>query len=623
MHCCLTWLGKMMILRNNGLSPSAVLKEWNSTCSRNAQLVGNKASALLNLLDLDEPCIDILLRHVSEFGSAGSAFSETIWSVKKIMPNGCPKGFSREWNQRLTMSSEGFLLLLKYCDERHRAKLEGARSKIANQDMEEYAMMAQLLVSLIHEMEKQLPVSAAILQTELYDLFIHGDINLETQLQGALAEKRTSLAPGDLPALKAIMARHLAGQAQKLEALGKATSTISAGQLERQEWDMALASMQHDLDLFKVWLARSHDREAAMYHQGLQWRLSRVNKAKEMAESLMSSTSESGIYHLAVCENASEVSKQVGQIQKKICRLEQISNENLLTVVLVNWSAPNLFSAHMQRTQAMVMGGLCGNSNGTTLGLCIQPTFSFNKGQLHTLEQACSKLLVQANLNLDHSIVLPFLGRNDDREKRSLVMIAKVCMSLDEDIYKAANEKWRSATVFRKPLLDEAELLLTKDILSIEDMSETALPTSTSDSHHPTQAEKAQQCGIPAARSLLRGFLARETTGGVRSATLFVDMTTHTMDFARALILEKGSQAVFYAGFTRDHGELEWSRSLLRDFLSQGMLDGSIKLPPGSTLPPAELPAEMVTSSPPLPNFGSFVVNKGGEGGGVGHIEDA
>ena len=180
------------------------------------------------------------------------------------------------------------------------------------------------------------------------------------------------------------MARHLAGQAQKLEALGKATSTISAGQLERQEWDMALASMQHDLDLFKVWLARSHDREAAMYHQGLQWRLSRVNKAKEMAESLMSSTSESGIYHLAVCENASEVSKQVGQIQKKICRLEQISNENLLTVVLVNWSAPNLFSAHMQRTQAMVMGGLCGNSNGTTLGLCIQPTFSFNKGQLHT-----------------------------------------------------------------------------------------------------------------------------------------------------------------------------------------------------------------------------------------------
>ena len=82
-------------------------------------------------------------------------------------------------------------------------------------------------------------------------------------------------------------------------------------------------------------------------------------------------------------------------------------------------------------------------------------------------------------------------------------MIAKVCMSLDEDIYKAANEKWRSATVFRKPLLDEAELLLTKDILSIEDMSETALPTSTSDSPSPDPGRESSTMWHPRCAQLV------------------------------------------------------------------------------------------------------------------------
>ena len=81
MHCCLTWLGKMVILKQSGLNASSVLKEWNRTCTKNAQLVGSKSTALLNLLDLEQRTIDLLLKHVSEFGSDKSAFSETIWAT--------------------------------------------------------------------------------------------------------------------------------------------------------------------------------------------------------------------------------------------------------------------------------------------------------------------------------------------------------------------------------------------------------------------------------------------------------------------------------------------------------------------------------------------------------------
>ena len=67
-------------------------------------------------------------------------------------------------------------------------------------------------------------MSPKMLEDEVFSLFLQlqGDLNLETQLQGALAEKKTALVPGDIPALKAIMQRHVAGSEKKLAALGTA-----------------------------------------------------------------------------------------------------------------------------------------------------------------------------------------------------------------------------------------------------------------------------------------------------------------------------------------------------------------------------------------------------------------
>ena len=347
-HCCLTWLGKMIILKKAGLSPSAVLREWNNSCTKAAQLQGHKSTALLALLDLSPACIQVLLDHVSLHGSQNSAFTETIWASKKIMPGGMPKGFSREWNSRLTMTTDGFLLLLRYVCGKHKP---GSRCKVFNAEMEDMAMVCQLLVSLVAEVESQLPVAEATLQKEVFQMFLDGDINLETQLQGALSDKKSNLQPADIPALKEIMARHMTLSSQTMVNLGKASTSITAGQIEQQEWNMALASLQHDLDLYQVWLTRSRDREAAMFHQNLQWRLTRQSKAKSIAECLMSPGSESCQFHFGVVESAGQIHKQVTDIQKRIIRMEQISPENLLTVCILNWAAPNLFCAPAQPGQ--------------------------------------------------------------------------------------------------------------------------------------------------------------------------------------------------------------------------------------------------------------------------------
>ena len=611
MHCCLTWLGKMVILKQSGLNASSVLKEWNRTCTKNAQLVGSKSTALLNVLDLEQRTIDLLLKHVSEFGSDKSAFSETIWATKKVMPGGCPRGFSRDWNSRLTMTSDGFHLLIQYVDTRHRNKLPGARCKVGNQEMEDCALVSQLLVSLVNDIEKQLPVSPRVLEDEVFSLFLQGDLNLETQLQGALSEKKTGLVPGDIPALKGIMQRHVAGSEQKLAALGRAPAGISAGQIEKQEWDMALASMKQDLDVFQVWLNKSRDREGAVYHQNLQWRLTRVTKAREVASTLVANKSDSCLYHFLPCDTAADVSKEISLIQRRLMRLEQLQTDNLLTVSILNWAAPNLYTAQVQRVQAAVMGGLCGHIVGTNVGIYLTPTFTFSRGQLHSVEQACSKLLMGSNLNLDHVVVLHYQGRNDDREKRPLVQVARLCVSMDAEAHQNQMEVWRGASVLRKPLLDEAELLPTKEMLTIEDLSETALPSTTSDVTHPSQAEKAQQCGVSAARSILRSFLSREgSNSGQRMATLVVDLSPHTLDFARAVATERGNNPIFYVGFCRPE-DVDWSRAQMTEFLKDGFLDGSLKLPPSCSIPAAQPPEELQESaSLPLPTLNSFVINK-------------
>ena len=124
------------------------------------------------------------------------------------------------------------------------------------------------------------------------------------------------------------------------------------------------------------------------------------------------------------------------------------------------------------------------------------PTFTYHKGKLRSVDEACSSCLWEPGLNIDHLVVLPFKGRNDDRERRSLVQTAKICVSLDESAGKAATEMWRSRMVFRHPLLEEAELPPSKEMIYIEDVDETALPSTTNDTLHPSQAEKAQQCGV-------------------------------------------------------------------------------------------------------------------------------
>ena len=102
------WAAKLMTLREKGLSPTEIIKQFNATATNQAQLQGGKKSAILNLLDLPPTSLTLLVSHVSQFGAEKAAFADGAFSNKKVLPGYTPRASAdKEWQRRLTLTDEG------------------------------------------------------------------------------------------------------------------------------------------------------------------------------------------------------------------------------------------------------------------------------------------------------------------------------------------------------------------------------------------------------------------------------------------------------------------------------------------------------------------------------------
>ena len=120
----------------------------------------------------------------------------------------------------------------------------------------------------------------------MYRKWIEGDVNLDLELQSALSEKSSQFGYADLSILKELIQEHVASSEKKMTALGKTGPSIQAAQLERQAFEIAVANLKHDLDVYKVFFTRTQDRESAVFFQQLQHKQARKSAAKDIAKSL-------------------------------------------------------------------------------------------------------------------------------------------------------------------------------------------------------------------------------------------------------------------------------------------------------------------------------------------------
>lgn len=184
----------------------------------------------------------------------------------------------------------------------------------------------------------------------------------------------------------------------------------------------------------------------------------------------------------------------------------------------------------------------------------------------------------------------------------------RVLVSMEDELANQAAALWRSAPLLRKPLAEEAELVLTQNLCVIEDMDTTAVPATTNAVTHINPPEKAQQLGPDACRKCLRGICqGLQNPSGQRTVLLLIDLSMHTCDFARAAVLESFSGQMqlpfYYLGFGTEDLKTEWAKDFMVDFVSTGFLRGEFSLPAAASLPPAAIPAEKVEAAPPQPQL--------------------
>ena len=402
-HCTLTWLGVFQALQKSGLSAPEVLKRWNQQATSASQVTGMSMSAEI---------VDALLAHLS--AHAGStAFQEDAFANKRLVIGAAPRTSSKEWNQRLCVTSEGMLMMIRFISHAHERKLPGARCKYDKPSLEEALNMSQLLVSALTEAAQQYPIHQDA-ASQVVQSFLDGNMALELELQSALAERSSKWTCSDLHTIKKLISEHVSESHAHLQKLGKNTA-VEAAALERQEFDLVMQTLDHDLDVWKAHLTRSKDRQAAVHFQLMQHRQKRLSASKELADKQIDQVTA-----LMPLDTAQETFKLVETKVKQICQVQQLSDPNQIqTLVVLNWAAPCLFTAEHQRLHSQLAGAFVNHPGREALGALISPVYCRTRGTAHKQEKICHDALSQSNCNLDDQFVLPFKGKNDEREKRT------------------------------------------------------------------------------------------------------------------------------------------------------------------------------------------------------------
>eukprot|EP00435_Cladocopium_sp_Y103_P075808 s119_g65.t1 len=326
-HDVITWAGKVHGLRAQGLAPSEIIKKFNESATKEAAIMGAKRAALLQLLELPENCLSLLIKHISDFSFEGSAFTETVFSNKKLMPGYQPRANNdKAWQQRLRITPAGYELFITYVDAAHNRKPPGARGKM----------------------------DTAALTSELAKAF----------------------QPADLTPFKSIIATCIAKRDGKMQALGKG-GKICAGQLEKQAFELLLSSLQHDADSYAVWKAKCTDRESALYFQKLSHKTARHSRAREMADSVFADERGPGwMMTLARWESKDAMNVSLwNEVCSHITRQCQLPDaKHIRCLCVLNWAAPSVFSGATQNKQSMLLGAIV-NSGSKSTGVALTPSY--------------------------------------------------------------------------------------------------------------------------------------------------------------------------------------------------------------------------------------------------------
>ena len=314
------WMSSLCGLKSQGMNALQIIKRWNSTASKQSQLVGSKKQAVCGLLDSAPAAIvDLMLKNVSKEGFENSAWLEDALASRKILPGYSTRCSSKIWGQRLQVTGESMLSMVQHVSHTHASKPLRIRKKLDRADLEDVSLQAALVHSLAKEAMSEYPISHADVEAKFIMAWERGEPNLQVEILTALADKSESFAPRDIGAIHALIGAHCENA---VSCVGKQTVEVDMTSVEKQEFDLVMSQLEYDRRAVRLFQQKYKDRNCAVYHQKLQWTLDLQMRCKAVAKEFLD------VYMLLDVADKIEVTlSSIGKMKRDIVRRFKLADE--------------------------------------------------------------------------------------------------------------------------------------------------------------------------------------------------------------------------------------------------------------------------------------------------------
>ena len=284
----MTWVHKLArLFDQQKVDPAHAIDRWNATAASTDRLVGSKLQAVQNVLRcIPSEVTTMLLDHTGRMPSNEAAFYEETFANKKLLPGFIFKTVgSPIWTSRGRVTTAVLSDAIQYCIRSHERKLPALRQKYTKAALEEVWQILALMHAVCEELKADTDIGA--LQEEWVEMLLGGDTRLEVELQTILHEKQNTLKPLDILSLKELLDKHRAPSANIEINLLEHKLANETCDIFRSEYDLFVQKAKSDLEAFRLYVKKSHDRDTHNYHETLKWNLSRQLAAKHNTTSYL------------------------------------------------------------------------------------------------------------------------------------------------------------------------------------------------------------------------------------------------------------------------------------------------------------------------------------------------
>lgn len=192
------WVGALQSLRHLGESDSqAIIKRFNQDVPKDCQLLGQKATAVKNLLDVfPEKALTMVRDHVQAQGWANCAFHDDGLSTKKLLPGWRFRpNVSGSWPEWSKVTAQSCMLTIQHAIATFLKTDEEKRKKFTKADLEKLAEQTAFVCGIAETAQRELPITDQEIAAAWLDPFVQGELGVTLEVQSCLARKDEKLTP--------------------------------------------------------------------------------------------------------------------------------------------------------------------------------------------------------------------------------------------------------------------------------------------------------------------------------------------------------------------------------------------------------------------------------------------